>query len=699
VSQKRKRKSERAAESAAIPARRPLWEQLLDRRGYVVPLFALLVLFFYLEPLAGESASIHWDAVDVHYSLQKYLADDLHAGHLPFWTPYVYSGMPFLADPQVGAWYPGNWPFFLAGITPRAIEWELALHAFLACLGMWLLGCDLLGSSPAAVLAAIFYAFSGFFAAHSSHVGMFQAAALFPWLLWSFRRAMAGRVLLYGPIAAAIGGLILLAGHFQNALYCFFALAVFTLGEMALRERGWLQRAPVLLVGVLAAAVALAAIMILPAAELTAHSIRAGADYSRHTNASLVPGALLTLFSPDHYGAVRGRYHGPPDITQFYFYAGLLAPVLAIVALAMRKWRWSVVAMLAASLWYAFGPPGGLYILVSQLPGFRSVRAPVHIWFVIALCLALLGGAGAQALVARWNARWLWLALVLVGFADLWYWNMDQNQLAYARSSFENLYGSRAESFDSGMAALRARPLSRLAAAGDSNAFGPMNNSLNAHVEATYGYNPLELASYAHFIAAAQTNSKLWNDLAVTNGIDMKSGRIMGNPDALPRVNVPPSLIRVADENAARAQLKTLNPVAAAVITTSAGIDRQSPGAQAWVAGYGGDWYRIRYHSAGPALLRIAVPYFPGWRARIDGRTIPAIRVDDALSGIVIPAGSGEFVFAYHPDWFAAGAAISLVMLIALASLVAWGWRSSKAESISPHAPAPAPVRATARHS
>jgi hypothetical protein len=26
--------------------------------------------------------------------------------------------MPLLADPQVGAWYPLNWPFFLAGIGP-----------------------------------------------------------------------------------------------------------------------------------------------------------------------------------------------------------------------------------------------------------------------------------------------------------------------------------------------------------------------------------------------------------------------------------------------------------------------------------------------------------------------------------------------------------------------------------------------------
>ena len=67
---------------------------------------------------------------------KKYLADSLRHGP-PFWTLFEYSGMPFLADPQVAAWYPLHWPFFLVGITPKAIEWELALHAFLALGGTY----------------------------------------------------------------------------------------------------------------------------------------------------------------------------------------------------------------------------------------------------------------------------------------------------------------------------------------------------------------------------------------------------------------------------------------------------------------------------------------------------------------------------------------------------------------------------------
>src|SRR6266436_3698056 len=103
----------------------------VDRR-LVWPAFLLATLIFYWAPLSDEQATIQWDTVDVHYSAQKFFKQSLRATGLPHWTPFVFSGMPFLADPQTAAWYPLHWPFFLIGITPRALAWEMALHSFLA---------------------------------------------------------------------------------------------------------------------------------------------------------------------------------------------------------------------------------------------------------------------------------------------------------------------------------------------------------------------------------------------------------------------------------------------------------------------------------------------------------------------------------------------------------------------------------------
>src|SRR5436190_3392 len=73
---------------------------------------------------------------------------------------------------------------------PNAIQLEIALHAFLACLGAFLLLLRLIPQRPAAFLGSLMYGFSGYFADHSSHVGMFSAASLMPWLLLCFHIAL-----------------------------------------------------------------------------------------------------------------------------------------------------------------------------------------------------------------------------------------------------------------------------------------------------------------------------------------------------------------------------------------------------------------------------------------------------------------------------------------------------------------------------
>jgi hypothetical protein len=633
-------------------------------------LFTLLVLIFYATPLFSPQASIQWDAVDVHYSSQKYFSDELRAGRLPFWTPYIYSGMPFLADQQVGAWYVPNWPFFLAGISARAIEWELALHSLLACLGAWLLARDLLQDARSAIFAGLFYGFGGFFAAHSSHVGMFQAAALFPWLIWLVQRAFlpAGtrRPLLYGALAAAVAGCMILAGHFQTALYCFFGLGLWVAVQRSVRGLA-------VLAAVAVAAVLLSAIQVLPGLELARNSIRANADFSTGTNGVLRPSALLTLLYPHSNGAATAAYTGPEDVTQVYFYQSLLAVLLCIYGATHRRIRWLALALAVPALWYALGPSGGLYLAIARLPGFRSIRAPVHIWFVISLAMAIVAAAGAEKLSQRWGKGWLPWALMAVAFADLWYWNMEANTLAYARTSYQEGYGAAAILFARGTAPLRSNPLHRLWFETDSNSFGPMNGSLNSRTESSYGYNPQQLQTYADYTAAATGNPKLIDGLSATAKLQ-SNGQLVSNTTVIPRVSVPRAVVRASSRGA----LGTLDPAVQSVIDPSAPAFEHDGTARAEVTAYSADRYAIRTMSRGTALVRIAVPFFPGWQASVDGSAAPVIAVDHTWSGVVVPAGSHELIFAYHSNWFATGAAISAAALLVLAAAVGVDLRHGK---------------------
>src|SRR5215475_5705292 len=145
------------------------------RHGLALAVLTAIVIIYYVPQLIF--GTVQYDGVDVHYASQRYLSDELHAGRLPFWTPYLFSGFPFLADLQVGAWYPLNWPFFAAAVSPSSISLELLLHTLIASVGTFVLGVRLFGRRSGAVAAAVFYGLSGYFAAHSQHVGMFQAAA------------------------------------------------------------------------------------------------------------------------------------------------------------------------------------------------------------------------------------------------------------------------------------------------------------------------------------------------------------------------------------------------------------------------------------------------------------------------------------------------------------------------------------------
>ncbi|MGA9626045.1 MAG: hypothetical protein WBQ65_16350, partial [Bryobacteraceae bacterium] len=208
---KKRKKRREAPTPAAAPSRDMPW---------VAPaLIALCAILFYWTPMTSPSASIQWDAADMHYPLQKYFSDRLLSGKLPFWTPYLFSGYPLLANPEVGAWYPPHWPFFLAGIAPRSIQFELALNAFLACLGAYFLILRQVASRAAAVLGALAYGLSGFFAGHSSHVGLFSAAAGFPWLLLAYRRAADSAAFRYTALGGLAGGAMILAGYTQTAVY------------------------------------------------------------------------------------------------------------------------------------------------------------------------------------------------------------------------------------------------------------------------------------------------------------------------------------------------------------------------------------------------------------------------------------------------------------------------------------------------
>lgn len=663
----KKRKTTPAKQAA--PAKSAAVAPAFDWQKYLPVLLIFAVLLCYWTPLTSPDASIQWDAADEFQPGQQYLSDELHAGRMPFWTPFLWTGFSFLADPQLGAWYPLNWPFLIIGPSPRVFEAENLLHALLACFGAYLLAQRLFANRAAAVFAGLAYGLSGFFAGHSSHTPMFQAAAWLPWLLLSFLRALDGRAARFGTLASLVAAAIILAGHFQTALYCFAGLGLFAVTLIAIEPRRW-PRIAGLAAAIPLGGTLLSAVGTAPGLELVFYSIRTSLAATARHEGFFRPGSLATLVYPNYYGALTGNYSGPGDITQHYFYAGILLMPLAVAGMRNATARRLGISLIVPCLWYAAGSRLGLYELVARLPGFSSVRAPIHIWFVPALGLALAAAAGFAWVVTRWPRPWLAAVILLLTTVDLWYWNSENNPLSYGHSSYEATYGAGYQLFERAVASSQP-PLTRFAAPERLPTFGPMNHPLLARVEATYGYNPLMLSRYSDYTSAMQANPMLMNGLNAARVLDRQRGAVVTNPAALPRVNVPRELIAVSSADESRRKLATLDPTQRALVPAKIAGVRQDPLATAQVLEYSGDRYRIHYRCRTDTLLRISAAFFPGWRARIDNRDLELHTVDHALMGVVVPAGDRDLVLEYHSRYFVAGLMISLTALLACAAMLA----------------------------
>lgn len=73
---------------------------------------------------------------------------------------------------------------------------------------------------------------------------------------------------------------------------------------------------------------------------------------------------------------------------------------------------------------------------------------------------------------------------------------------------------------------------------------------------------------------------------------------------------------------------------------------------------------------ATPAVLVLADLAFPGWRAEVDGRSVPVLTVDGLLRGVVVPAGAHVVTFRYLPTSLLIGVLLSGLGLVALVPYV-----------------------------
>jgi hypothetical protein len=715
---------------------------------------------------------------------------------VPLWDPYILSGRSFLGDPQSAVFSPFSVPSYVLPFWD-SFAFVAALKLFVAALGTFLLGRALGMRFGGALLSGLVFGFSLWAVTWVSWPHM-SVWAFLPWMCLAAEACVRRPgPLPFAGLSLAVG-LQFVGGHPASSLQVLLVLAVFwsvrTLATPALRRGLW-PRA-LTFFGALAVGTALAAVALVPFAELLRHSSDATARADASNLLHQPSRYLLGLFMPDYWGRKASALQFGTGLEERAWYVGALPMMLGAIALALRPSlrRVAVAVTGAICLMVATGLPP-FYDIVLKLPGFDSTNNG-RFAVVSVLCLAVLAGWGLDELTSSepMPARRRRLALgVAAGLLAL--------PLLIAAVDHE--FGRKAlgealkVAFVLRDAPVRDAPVVKLAAAIEWAVLGAaavalvwarLRGRLGAVAfvalalglvaidlfRAGMGYNPAIPNSHAvqpatgairylqsqrpnrfaalevrqalslayaippnvairyglydvrgYVIPTEERYFNLWRDaiaptpncyylfctqsaparprafralglLGVTSLLQdpgdnplpglraVYSGsdaRIYANPSSLPRAFLVGSQRVVSGADAARAAVTAAGfPARTTAVTEReiAGIPTSQIGVSsgsANISTYDRERVVVKTAADHPSLLVLTDSWFPGWKAKVDGKSTPVERVDYVIRGVKVPAGAHTVEFTYQPTSWRVGWILSLLALLAIVTAAVVGRR------------------------
>ena len=344
----------------------------------LLALFILLILALASPAFFGR-VHVGDDLGNLHLPVRGAYQAALHRQESVLWSPHLYGGMYLHGEGQAGLYHPLHWLLYRFLPLSWGFTLEFVLSYAVMFPGMYLMLRRLELPRAAALFGAMVFTFSGFNLLHFMHMNAIAVVAHLPWLLFGIDvllRSVDRRQVALAQLLISVGtGSQLLLGHPQFVWLSVLAELSFVAWRLRSATSVW----RVALLGwAVVLGLLLGSIQLLPSAEALAASERSNPSAEFRSTYSLHIANLLQLVSP--YG-LRGRVVGG-NVQEFGLYNGALCSVaLGWLWLRWRelgRWRSLVIASIgfaAVMLVLALGPHGGLYLLVSRLPGIGCERS------------------------------------------------------------------------------------------------------------------------------------------------------------------------------------------------------------------------------------------------------------------------------------------------------------------------------------
>jgi len=344
-------------------------------------LFFGAVVFIFLGRFIFMQASfLYGDYLQQFYPWSKAYSEAIKTFSFPFWTSYINSGFPLMAEGQLGGFYPPNIIMFFLLPFNLAYNYSIILHFVLAGVFTYIYARKIESDEWGAALSALIFCFGSSFAG----CPYLRTLIWFPLALFIIEKYFDAKKLRYILYLGIILGLQFLAGFVQMAVYSALFYLIYFLYGLKLRKNLSISD------GIKMAAAFFTALVIF-SPQLILSFIMAGLSSRAESSlgfalwGSFIPFNIISLCFPKIiiYGS--------------QLYVGVFSLIFLIYSVfACRKEIKikPIFMIFLISFFLALGAYNPLYVLFVKITRLYGFRNPSKFVFFAVFALAVLSGRG-----------------------------------------------------------------------------------------------------------------------------------------------------------------------------------------------------------------------------------------------------------------------------------------------------------------
>ena len=602
------------------------------------------------------------DLLSQFYYWKGFLRDSLFAGFVPFWNPYNFSGMPFLAHPAVAAFYPFTLLFLILPIN-IAFSINYYIHLVIGGAGVFFLSKRYGGALSSFISSSVFM-LGGFISAriYAGHFDLLTTSVWIPWVIFAFLRISdnpkSKRNFLLGIISLS---LLILAGY---SAYLVFILEfiLFLTVYLFIKRKPDLSKIVGSYLLVIIFSLGITGVQWLPTWQLTKNSIRSqGLPYDLASWGSLPISGLKLFFNPLDRGELNKisfNLGGGPKENPFDHFVGR-TPLLIIFIfiifyfLSNKKIKarvnsdfWFYLVVCLFFLFVSFGgylKPSLHYFLYQLIPFYRYIRIPIQNLIIPVVLIPVITGM----ILSKIKSQILQIIIGIVIIAELLVFGRNYIFLTAlpGQNHDKSIINNIVKTPGDGRILPAFRVISPILDRFDFNA-GMMYG-----FESTSGYDPVILKNYYDFIDMA--NGGKFSSLVYYN------------------VEIPP-----IDLNKNTADLLNVSAILnedGSVVERKSYLPRfyfaednkcQDKNTNIRIIEYSINKIILKISNMCDSKLMSSEVDYPGWKASVDGKNTPIIKSNIAFRTIYLPKGEHQVEYYFYPYIYILGLITSIFSLI-----------------------------------